>query len=51
MRGTGAPGPGAGEGRWAARRPVAAGEVEVVRGGRPVDPARARGPIRIRRTP
>ncbi|MFJ6784168.1 DUF3253 domain-containing protein [Streptomyces yangpuensis] len=37
--------------RRAARRLVAAGEVEVVQGGRPVDPARARGPVRIRRTP
>lgn len=36
--------------RRAARRLVAAGEVEITQGGRPVDPARARGPIRIRRT-
>ncbi|AZM58083.1 DUF3253 domain-containing protein [Streptomyces sp. WAC 01529] len=35
--------------RRAARRLVAAGEVEITQGGRPVDPARARGPIRIRR--
>ncbi len=37
--------------RRAARRLVAAGEVEVVQGGRPVDPEQARGPVRIRRTP
>ncbi|MGW6614549.1 DUF3253 domain-containing protein [Streptomyces erythrochromogenes] len=35
--------------RRAARRLVAAGEVEITRGGRTVDPAAARGPIRIRR--
>lgn len=35
--------------RRAARRLVAAGEVEITQGGRPVDPADARGPIRIRR--
>lgn len=35
--------------RRAARRLVAAGEVEVTQGGRPVDPDAARGPIRIRR--
>ncbi|GAA4811613.1 DUF3253 domain-containing protein [Streptomyces ziwulingensis] len=35
--------------RRAARRLVAAGEVEITQGGRPVDPERARGPIRIRR--
>ncbi|WP_392896413.1 DUF3253 domain-containing protein [Streptomyces sp. LN699] len=35
--------------RDAARRLVAAGEVEITQAGRPVDPARARGPIRIRR--
>ncbi len=34
--------------RQAARRLVAAGEVEVTQGGRPVDPSTARGPIRIR---
>lgn len=36
--------------RRAARRLVAAGEVEITQGGRPVEPAEARGPIRIRRT-
>ncbi|ANH36975.1 hypothetical protein I601_0523 [Nocardioides dokdonensis FR1436] len=36
--------------RRAARRLVAAGEVEVLQGGRVVDPATATGPIRIRRT-
>lgn len=35
--------------RQAARRLVAAGRVDVVQGGRVVDPSRARGPIRIRR--
>lgn len=35
--------------RRAARRLVAAGEVEITQGGRPVAPAEARGPIRIRR--
>lgn len=35
--------------RRAARRLVAAGEVEITQGGRPVDAAEARGPIRIRR--
>lgn len=35
--------------RRAARRLVAAGEVEITQGGRAVDPAGARGPIRIRR--
>ncbi|MFH8795960.1 DUF3253 domain-containing protein [Streptomyces sp. NPDC017941] len=35
--------------RRAARRLVAAGEVDITQGGRPVDPAKARGPIRIRR--
>ncbi|MEV0258577.1 DUF3253 domain-containing protein [Streptomyces sp. NPDC050732] len=35
--------------RRAARRLVTAGEVEITQGGRPVDPADARGPIRIRR--
>jgi hypothetical protein len=35
--------------RAAARRLVAAGEVEVLQSGEVVDPARARGPIRIRR--
>ncbi|MFK4070344.1 DUF3253 domain-containing protein [Streptomyces sp. NPDC029674] len=35
--------------RRAARRLVAAGEVEITQGGRPVRPADARGPIRIRR--
>lgn len=36
--------------RRAARRLVSAGEVEITQGGRVVDPERARGPIRIRRT-
>ncbi|MEV4947158.1 DUF3253 domain-containing protein [Streptomyces sp. NPDC053755] len=35
--------------RRAARRLVTAGEVEITQGGRPVEPAKARGPIRIRR--
>ncbi|MFK8911415.1 DUF3253 domain-containing protein [Streptomyces sp. YS-3] len=35
--------------RRAAGRLVAAGEVEITQGGRPVEPTRARGPIRIRR--
>ncbi|MFE5613575.1 DUF3253 domain-containing protein [Streptomyces sp. NPDC056463] len=35
--------------RRAAERLVTAGEVEITQGGRPVDPAEARGPIRIRR--
>ncbi|MEU5764608.1 DUF3253 domain-containing protein [Streptomyces asoensis] len=35
--------------RRAARRLVTAGEVEITQGGRPVDPASARGPVRIRR--
>ena len=35
--------------RQAARRLVAAGEVVVTQGGEVVDPATARGPIRIRR--
>ncbi|MEU1322180.1 DUF3253 domain-containing protein [Streptomyces microflavus] len=35
--------------RRAARRLVEAGEVEITQGGRPVEPAEARGPIRIRR--
>ncbi len=35
--------------RMAARRLVAAGEVEIVQGGRVVDPSTAKGPIRIRR--
>ncbi|MFJ4864695.1 MULTISPECIES: DUF3253 domain-containing protein [unclassified Streptomyces] len=34
--------------RRAARRLVEAGEVDITQGGRPVDPATARGPIRIR---
>jgi hypothetical protein len=34
--------------REAARRMVAAGEVEVTQGGRVVDPSTAKGPIRIR---
>ncbi len=35
--------------RAAARRLVAGGSVEVVQGGRVVDPSTAKGPIRIRR--
>ncbi|MEU9419990.1 DUF3253 domain-containing protein [Streptomyces sp. NPDC048272] len=35
--------------RSAARRLVEAGEAEITQAGRPVDPATARGPIRIRR--
>ncbi|MBW4042700.1 MAG: DUF2256 and DUF3253 domain-containing protein [Acidobacteria bacterium] len=35
--------------RRAARRLVAAGEVEIVQGGRVVDPSTVKGPIRIRR--
>nr|WP_246260482.1 DUF3253 domain-containing protein [Streptomyces typhae] len=35
--------------RRAARRLVAAGEVEITQGGQPVEPTEARGPIRIRR--
>ncbi|MFD1721065.1 DUF3253 domain-containing protein [Amnibacterium endophyticum] len=35
--------------RRAARRLVAAGEVEILQGGRVVDPSTAKGPIRIRR--
>ncbi|WP_326580426.1 DUF3253 domain-containing protein [Actinacidiphila glaucinigra] len=35
--------------RRAARRLAAAREVEITQAGRPVDPAKARGPIRIRR--
>jgi sarcosine oxidase gamma subunit len=35
--------------RAAARRLVAAGEVEITQSGHRVDPSRARGPIRIRR--
>ncbi|MFD6437020.1 DUF3253 domain-containing protein [Streptomyces venezuelae] len=36
--------------RRAARNLVEAGEVEITQGGKRVDPAEARGPIRIRRT-
>ncbi|MFG1927158.1 DUF3253 domain-containing protein [Cryptosporangium sp. NPDC048952] len=36
--------------RAAARRLVAAGEVEITQGGEVVDPETAKGPIRIRRT-
>jgi hypothetical protein len=36
--------------RRAARRLVAAGEVEITQHGQPVDPERVRGPIRLRRT-
>ncbi|MEW2347377.1 MULTISPECIES: DUF3253 domain-containing protein [unclassified Streptomyces] len=35
--------------RRAARRLVAAGEVEITQGGHAVDAAEARGPVRIRR--
>ncbi len=35
--------------RMAARRLVTRGEVEIVQGGRVVDPSTAKGPIRIRR--
>ena len=35
--------------RRAARRMVAAGTLEIVQGGRVVDPSRVRGPIRLRR--
>ncbi|MEU6003679.1 DUF3253 domain-containing protein [Streptomyces sp. NPDC047197] len=35
--------------RRAARRLVVAGEVEITQAGRAVDPAQARGPVRIRR--
>ena len=35
--------------RRAARRLVAAGEVEITRGGKVVDPSTEKGPIRIRR--
>ena len=35
--------------RAAARRLVAAGEVEITQGGRVVDPSTTKGPIRIRR--
>ncbi|MFB8025494.1 DUF3253 domain-containing protein [Streptomyces sp. NPDC056465] len=35
--------------RRAAARLVAAGDVEITQAGRPVEPAQARGPIRIRR--
>ncbi|MEU9305889.1 DUF3253 domain-containing protein [Streptomyces sp. NPDC048269] len=36
--------------RRAARRLVTAGEVEITQAGHPVEPAKARGPIRIRRS-
>ncbi len=36
--------------RAAARRLVAAGEVEITQGGTVVDPSTAKGPVRIRRT-
>jgi len=35
--------------RRAARRLVVAGAIEVLQGGRAVDPSRAKGPIRLRR--
>lgn len=37
--------------RRAARRLVASGDVEILQGGRVVDPSTARGPVRIRRAP
>lgn len=37
--------------RRAARRLVAAGKVQITQQGRPVDPATAKGPIRIRLKP
>ena len=37
------------EARSAAARLAARGAIEVTQGGRPVDPRRARGPIRLRR--
>ena len=37
--------------RRAARRLVAAGEVEITQGGRVVDPSTAKGPIRVRLAP
>jgi hypothetical protein len=36
--------------RRAARRLVAAGDVEITQGGKVVDPSTAKGPIRIRRS-
>ena len=36
--------------RLAARRLVERGEVQITQGGRVVDPSRAKGPIRIRRS-
>ncbi len=35
--------------RQAARRLVAAGEIEITQGGHVVDPSTAKGPIRLRR--
>ena len=37
--------------RAAARRLVAAGEIDIVQGSRVVDPSTAKGPIRLRRRP
>ena len=37
--------------RQAARRLVAAGRIEILQGGRVVDPSTAKGPIRLRRKP
>lgn len=37
--------------RMAARRMVDRGEVEILQGGKVVDPSTAKGPIRLRRTP
>lgn len=36
--------------RAAARRLVVSGQVEIIQGGRVVDPSTAKGPIRVRRT-
>jgi hypothetical protein len=37
--------------RRAARRLVASGEIDITQGGSVVDPATARGPIRLRKRP
>ena len=37
--------------RAAGRRLVAAGEIRILQKGRPVDPSRARGPVRFGRGP
>jgi hypothetical protein len=55
--GAGDDGDGRGAGGWrelmeptrmAARRLTAAGDAEIVQGGKPVDPSSAKGPIRVR---